>query len=132
MFNKIILIGNLTKDPDLRYTPAGTAVSTVRLAVTSKHKQGEGTKEETLFIDTIVFGKTADNVAQYLRKGSRALIEGRLCERKWEKDGRSYSRMEVVAQGVKFLNAKKEDNAVPRGTMGSDAIPEEHTDMEPF
>jgi single-strand DNA-binding protein len=69
MFNRVILIGNLTKDPEVRYTPGGTPVATVAIAVNSRYKQGDDSKEETLFIDTVVFGKQAETCG----KGSRGM-----------------------------------------------------------
>jgi len=127
VFNRIILIGNLTKDPELRYTPQGTPVTTFRLAVTSRFRQSSGeTKDETLFIDTVVFGKQAETVSQYLGKGRTVLVEGRLQERRWESDGQQRSKFEVIAQSVKFLS-KKPDSA-PK----EEIQPEETTDIEPF
>ncbi|HDO22152.1 MAG TPA: single-stranded DNA-binding protein [Nitrospirae bacterium] len=131
MYNRIILIGNLTKDPELRYTPNGAAVSTFRIAVNTRYKQGEENKEETLFIDTVVFGKQAENCSEYLSKGSQVLVEGRLQERKWETDGQQKSKFEVVAQNVRFLTkrgaAQKNETA-----RGGTPVPDETTDLEPF
>ena len=137
MFNKIILIGNLTKDPELRYTPQGTAVASFRIAVNSKIKQHGELKDETLFIGVVVFGKQAESAGQYLSKGRSVLVEGRLQERSWEKDGQKHSRMEVVASSVRFLSKKTgagesasggEESAPPEDI----APPEETTDLEPF
>jgi single-strand DNA-binding protein len=130
MFNKIILIGNLTKDPEVRYTPQGTSVCTFRLAVNHRYKQGDETKKETMFIDTVVFGKQADTCGQYLNKGSGVLVEGRLQERKWETDeGQQRSKYEVVAQAVRFLPKRAGAGAV----TGEDEVPpDETTDLEPF
>jgi single-strand DNA-binding protein len=131
MFNKIILIGNLTKDPELRYTPGGTGVCNFRLAVNSRYsKQGEQAKDETLFIDIVVFGKQGESCSQYLSKGKSVLAEGRLQERRWESDGQQKSKFEVVANSVRFLSRK--------GEGGASASPEEGhheeggTDLEPF
>lgn len=128
MFNKIILIGNLTKDPELRYTPQGTSVASFRIAVNRQYKQGEETKKEVTFIDVVVFGKQAESCGQYLNKGSSVLVDGRLQERRWEtEEGQSRSKYEVVAQTVRFLSRKQ------AGTSDSDiAAPEETTDIEPF
>ncbi|MDA8106164.1 MAG: single-stranded DNA-binding protein [Nitrospiraceae bacterium] len=130
MYNKVILIGNLTKDPELRYTPQGTPVATFRLAINYSYKQGDEWKKETTFIDIVVFGKQAENCGQYLNKGSQALVEGRLQERRWEADGQQKSKFEVVANTVKFLSSKKSGG---QGGGGEDfAPPEETTDLEPF
>ncbi|MBI5101488.1 MAG: single-stranded DNA-binding protein [Nitrospirae bacterium] len=131
MFNKVILIGNLTKDPELRYTPQGTPVCTIRLASTRKYKSGDGMKEETLFIDCIVWGKQAETTTQYLSKGKTVLVEGRLQERRWETDGQQRSKFEVVAESVRFLGSKK-DSVSEGGSEGDFRAPEETTDLEPF
>ncbi len=138
MFNKIILIGNLTKDPELRYTPQGTAVASFRIAVNSKIKQQGELKDETLFIGVVVFGKQAESAGQYLSKGRSVLVEGRLQERNWEKDGQKHSRMEVVASSVRFLSKKpgaaETGDSAPRAADSAEDIapPEETTDLEPF
>ncbi len=131
MYNRIILIGNLTKDPELRYTPNGAAVSTFRIAVNTRYKQGEDNREETLFIDTVVFGKQAENCSEYLSKGSQVLVEGRLQERRWESDGQQKSKFEVIAQNVRFL--ARTGSGSRSDTTSPDAIPpSETTDLEPF
>ena len=107
MFNKIILIGNMVADIVMKYTPQGTPVATLRLAVNSgKNKSGE---KETLFIDSVVFGKTAENCDKYLKKGDPVLIEGKLRERKWESEGAKRSKMEIYVQSVRFLPKKRND-----------------------
>ena len=132
MYNKIFLIGNLTKDPELRYTPQGTPVTTLRIAVNHKYKQADEMKQETMFIDNVVFGKQADSCSKYLNKGSSVLVEGRLQERRWESNGQQKSKFEVIAQSVRFLSKKA---GMPESVSGgeSDMIPpEETTDLEPF
>lgn len=132
MFNRVILIGNLTKDPEVRYTPGGTPVATVAIAVNSRYKQGDDSKEETLFIDAVVFGKQAETCGQYLSKGRPVLIEGRLRERRWEYEGQKKSKMEVVASNVRFLS-RKEGSSSGSGSGPSDMTPpDEITDLEPF
>ncbi len=103
-FNKVILIGNLTRDPEIRYTPNGAPVASFAIAVNRKYKQGEETKEEVSFIDIVVFGKQAENCSKYLGKGDGALIDGRLQQRRWEtEDGQKRSKYEVVAERVQFM-----------------------------
>jgi len=130
MFNRIILVGNLTRDPETRYTPSGVAVTTVPIAVNTRYKQGEEIKEETLFINAIVFGKQADNCYQYLTKGQQVLVEGRLRERTWEQDGVKRSRFEVIASSVRFFPRREKDkeNAISE----IEQAPEFETDYEPF
>lgn len=109
MFNRIVLIGNLTRDPEVRYTPAGMAVATVPIAVNTKSRQGNEIKEETLFIDAVVFGKQAESCGQYLEKGRMVLVEGRLRERRWEYEGQKKSKFEVITTNIRFFPKKKED-----------------------
>jgi single-strand DNA-binding protein len=114
-YNKVILIGNLTKDPEIRYTPSGTPVANFRLAVNHKYKQGEDLKEEVCYIDIVVFGKQAENCGQFLNKGQSVIVDGRLQERRWEtEDGQKRSKHEVVAQTVRFM-PKRGESAVQSG-----------------
>ena len=119
MFNKVIMAGNLTQDPELRYTASGKAVANMRIAVNEKY----GDKDETLFIDVVVWNKQAESCAQYLAKGRQVLIEGRLQERTWESDGQTRRKTEIVAQTVKFLGSKD---------SGGQSAPDEVSDIEPF
>ncbi|MFZ5861374.1 MAG: single-stranded DNA-binding protein [Nitrospirota bacterium] len=110
-FNKVILMGNLTKDPEIRYTPSGTPVATLSLAVNRRYKQGEELKEEVCFVDIVVFGKQAEHCGQYLSKGHGVIVDGRLQQRRWETDdGQKRSKHEVVAQAINFL-PKRQDQA---------------------
>ncbi len=107
--NRIFLAGNLTKDAELRYTPAGTAVSAFGIAVNTRMgKNEDGTpKQETLFIDVVLFGKIAESTAEYLKKGKPILIEGRLRYRSWEdNNGNKRSKHEVIASSIQFLSHK--------------------------
>lgn len=109
-FNKVILMGNLTRNPELRYTPNGTPVASFGLAVSRRFKQGEDLKEEVCFVDIVVFGKQAEHCGQYLSKGNGAIVEGRLQQRRWEtEDGQKRSKHEVVAQTVTFM-PKRQDS----------------------
>jgi single-strand DNA-binding protein len=133
MFNKVIMVGNLTSDPELRYTGQGTPVANLRIAVNSKIKSGEEWKDETLFIDVTVWGKQGESCSQYLSKGRQILVEGRLQERSWESDGQKKSKMEIVAATVKFLG--KKDGADSGGgghSSSSGPPPEEASGVEPF
>lgn len=132
MYNKVILIGNLTKDPEMRYLPQGTPVCTFRLACTTKYKSKDTMKDETLFIDIVVFGKQAETSSQYLNKGSKTLVEGRLQERRWESEGQQRSKFEIVADSVRFLSSKREASAESTGSAADFPAPDETTDLEPF
>ena len=104
-FNKVLLIGNLTKDPELRYTPQGTAVVNLRLAVNRRFKdRNQELKEEVCFITVVSWDKQAETCNQYLHKGSPVLIEGRLQSRSWEDNaGQKRNVIEVRAERIQFL-----------------------------
>ncbi|UCD10777.1 MAG: single-stranded DNA-binding protein [Nitrospinaceae bacterium] len=103
-FNKVLLLGNLTRDPELRYTASGAAVASFGLAVNRRYKQGEQWKDEVCFVDVTVWAKQGENCAEYLNKGSQVFIEGRLNYQTWESDGQKRSKLEVVANNVQFLS----------------------------
>jgi single-strand DNA-binding protein len=111
MYNKIILVGNLTRDVELRYSPAGTAIAKFGIATNRTYKDnvtGEN-KQETMFIDVTVFGRSAEIANQYLRKGSKVLIEGRLVLDQWvDSSGQKRSKHSVVAEKVQFMETKAE------------------------
>lgn len=105
-FNKVILMGNLTRDPEKRYTESGACVVNMGIAVNRRVKKGGDWTEEASFFDIVVFGKSAENCAQYLSKGRPVLIDGELNQNRWEtQDGQKRSKVEIVAWGVTFLNA---------------------------
>ena len=107
-FNKVILVGNLTRDPELRYTPKGMAIAKVGLAVNRNWTSESGEKkEEVTFVDVDIFGRTAENVAQYMKKGRPILIEGRLRLDQWDdkQTGQKRSKLGVVAETVQFLGS---------------------------
>ncbi len=115
-FNKVVLIGNLTRDPELRYLPKGTAVARLGLAINRTWKNDAGEKkEEVTFIDVDVMGRTAENCAQYLKKGRPALIEGRLKLDTWDdkKTGEKKSKLGVFAESVQFLGSKSDSDSTP-------------------
>lgn len=103
-FNQVTLMGNLTRDPELRTTPSGAAVCSFSLALNRSYKNAEGTWVETTdFVDIVAWGPLGERVAQYLTKGRPALVSGRLQSRSWEQDGQKRNKLEVVAQDVTFL-----------------------------
>ncbi len=104
--NKVFLGGNLTRDPELRHTPSGMAVSDLRLAVNQVYVDKNGQKqEEATFVDVVVWGKQAETVCQYLKKGSGLLVEGALQFDSWEHEGQKRSRIRVKAVRVQFLSS---------------------------
>ena len=104
-FNKVLLMGNLTKDPELRYTPQGVAVANLRMAVNRRFRdRNQEMKEEVCFITAVVWDKQAENCNQYLKKGSPLFVEGRLQSRSWEDNaGQKRNVIEVRAERVQFL-----------------------------
>jgi single-strand DNA-binding protein len=103
-FNQVTLMGNLTRDPELRTTPNGASVCSFSLALNRSYKNAEGNwVEATDFIDIVAWGPLGERVAQYLTKGRPALVAGRLQSRNWEQDGVKRTKVEVVAQDVTFL-----------------------------
>ena len=141
-FNKVILVGNLTRDPELRYTPKGTAIAKIGVAVNRVWTTDTGEKkEEVTFVDVAVFGRTAENVGQYMRKGRPILIEGRLRLDQWEdkQTGQKKSRLGVVAETVQFLGSANGGSGGGEGGAPSrparpapaaSAPPAEHTDSD--
>jgi len=105
--NLIVLSGNLTKDPELRYLASGDAVTTLRLANNRRYRSGEEWQEETTFIDVVVWGKQAESCGEYLSKGSPVLVEGNLRIREWEtKEGSKRITPEIRARRVHFLGSR--------------------------
>jgi len=104
--NKVLLIGNLTRDPELRYVPSGTAVATFTVAVSRVYKTQTGEKkEQASFIRIVVWGRRAEVCGEYLSKGSPVFVEGRLQSRDWEtQDGQKRNTLEVIADNVQFLS----------------------------
>ncbi|MFC1667640.1 single-stranded DNA-binding protein [Candidatus Omnitrophota bacterium] len=106
--NKVFLLGNLTRDPELRYVPSGAPVATFGLAVNRRFvtQQGEK-KDEVCFVRIVIFGKQAESCSQHLSKGRLVFVEGRLQYRSWEQDGQKRSSLDVVAERVQFLGGPR-------------------------
>lgn len=108
-FNKVILLGNLTRDPEVRYTPKGSAVCDIGLAVNRIYSTEAGEKrEETTFVDVTLWGRTAEIAGEYLKKGRPVLIEGRLQLDTWDdkQSGQKRSKLKVVGEGLQLIGAK--------------------------
>jgi len=117
--NKAILLGNLGKDPEVRYTQSGGAVANFSVATTERRKQGEQWVDHTEWHNVVVFGKTAENCGQYLQKGSQVYLEGRIQTRKWDdKDGNTKYMTEIVAFDVQFLSRTKGQGEGGGGSYG--------------
>jgi len=132
-FNKVILVGRLTRDPELRYVNSGTAVCDISLALGRKWKGTDGQmKDETSFVDVVVWGKQGENVNQYMKKGSQLLVEGRLNQERWEDKatGQKRSKVNVVADRTQFLDSKPKDGqsaptqqAPAQGSPAGNSVP---------
>ena len=106
--NRVVLIGNLTRDPELRYTQSGLAVTDIGLAVNDRRKNESGEwVEETTFVNVTVWGRQAEVAGEYLSKGSPVFFEGRLKLDTWEKDGQKQSKLKVVAEKMQLLSSNK-------------------------
>jgi len=111
MFNKVILVGNLTRDPELKYLPSGSALCNTAIATNRKYKsQGGEQKEEVCFIDITLFGRTAEIANQYLKKGSKVLVEGRLKLEQWtDQNGQKRSKHTVSIDSLQMLDGKNSE-----------------------
>jgi single-strand DNA-binding protein len=115
-FNRVVLLGNVTRDPELRYIASGTAVTDIGLAVNDRRKTATGEwVEDTTFVDVTLWGRTAEVAGEYVTKGSPLLIEGRLKLDTWEKDGKKNSKLRVVGERMQLLGSRGEG---PRGGKG--------------
>ena len=136
--NQVFLIGNLVRDPELRYVPSGDAVANLRIAVNRVYTTREGErKEETCFLTVVVWRKQAETCGEYLSKGSSVFVEGRLQSRNWEtSNGEKRSALEVVARRVQFLGkgagrvraeagVSEGERGVERGPVTEEVVPEE-------
>jgi single-strand DNA-binding protein len=126
--NKVFLIGNLTRDPELRYTPSGTAVAELNIAVNQRsvNKNTGEQKDDVVFVNVTVWSKQAEACGQYLAKGSSLFIEGRLQFDSWEgKDGQKRNRLRVIAQRVQFIGKPKGARAEQSPRVNSENISQE-------
>lgn len=122
--NRIVLVGRLTRDPELRYTPAGTAVASFSLAVSKTWSQNGERKEQVSFFNCIAWAKLGETIAEYCKKGHRIGIEGNLQQRRWEdQDGNKKAVVEIVATGMQFLQGKQE------GQQQGESQPQQQPEM---
>lgn len=127
MYNKVILVGNLTRDVDLKSTKSGKAVA--NFVIATNRKYGED-KQETFFGEVTIWGRMAEVANEYLSKGSKALIEGRLVTEQWtDNDGAKRSKTRIVAENIRFLSARSGDGAKQDGDVDED---EDKCGVEPF
>lgn len=110
--NQVTLMGNLTRDPELRNTPNGQNVTNFSLALNRSYKDASGEwQEATDYVDIVCWGPLAERVAQYLNKGRRCLVQGRIQSRSWEQDGQKRNKVEVLANDVTFLDGRSDDSS---------------------
>jgi len=130
--NKVFLIGNLTRDPELRYVPSGTAVASFGLATNRVYNTSTGEKkQETCFVRIVVWGRTAEICGEYLAKGRPVFIEGRLQYRTWDSPGgEKRSTLEVRAERVQFLGRSDKAQGAPQGKQPSAGIEDINLDQE--
>lgn len=114
-FNRVILMGNVTRDIELKYIASGTAVVQLGMAVNERVKKAGEWVDEATFVDVTLWGRTAEIANEYLSKGSQILIEGRLKLEQWEKDGQKRSKLSVVGEQLKMVGGKREVNIRPDG-----------------
>ena len=121
-FNKVILVGNLTRDPEMRHTSSGAGVCTLGMAINRKFTSQGETREETCFVDISVWGRQGESCTEYLRKGRSVLVEGRLKLDQWDdrETGKKRSRLSVVAERVQFLSSPQRDGGYEDGPPRGD------------
>jgi len=134
--NKVLLMGNLTRDPDVRYVPSGAAVAEFSMAMNRVYtNQAKERKEEVCYVKIVTWGKLAENCSKYLTKGSPVFVEGRLQSRSWEtKDGEKRNILEVVADRVQFLSSRPKTEGAQKETAdmvsSTDVVPDASSDLD--
>lgn len=121
-FNKVVLMGNLTRDPEVRTTPNGQSVANFSLAVNRTWKGADGNQQEAVsYIDCVAWGRTGEVIAQYMQKGRPILVSGRLDQRSWEQDGNKRSKVEVIVEDFNFVGGGDggQSSGAPRSTQSS-------------
>ena len=132
-FSKAIIVGNITRDPELRSTPSGAQVCSFSVAVNRNYKDSSGSQQESVsFIDCSAWGRAAEIIAQYAKKGSGILVSGRLEQRSWEdKEGQKRSRVEIVVEDFNFVGGSAGEGGASKGgnkTSSQDVAPEDISD----
>lgn len=119
MYNRVVLVGNLTRDIEMRYTPTGTAVGATGIAVTRKFTTNGEKREETCFVDISFFGRTAEIANQYLSKGSKVLVEGRLKYEQWtDQNGQNRSKHTISVENMEMLGSSAQGSYAQSGAQG--------------
>lgn len=133
MYNKVIMIGNLTRDVELKYLPSGSAIASSAIATSHKFKMQNGEqKEEVCFLDFNVFGKGAEILNQYVKKGSKVMLEGRLVFEQWQaNDGTNRNRHTLRVEEFKFLDSKANGDIAPSYSPAQQQPPQQQQDGIP-
>ena len=118
-FNRVILIGNLTRDVELKYTQGGLAIAEIGLAVNDKRKKGEEWVDEVTYVNVTYFGKVAEIINEYLSKGSPIFVEGRLKLDTWEKDGKKHYKLHVIGEKMQMLGGRKDGSGGSGGSRSA-------------
>jgi single-strand DNA-binding protein len=133
-FNKVILMGNLTRDPEVRSLPSGQSVTSFGLAVNRTWRGADGNQQESVsYIDCVAWAKTGEIIAQYVQKGRPLLVSGRLEQRSWEKDGQKHSKIEVVVEDFNFVGGGAGESRgsapAPSSSSSSSSAPKKKDDV---
>lgn len=125
-YNRVVIVGNLTRDVELRYTPTGTAVTDIALAINDRVKKNDQWVDEVNFFDVTLWGRTAEVAGEYLSKGSSVLIEGKLKQDRWEQEGKTRSKVKIVGEKMQMLSSRNTG-----GAGGRPSGPHTSTDATP-
>lgn len=131
--NRVVLVGRLTRDPELRHIPSGTAVCDLGIAVNDRIRQGDEWVDKANFFDVTVWGNQAESCSRYLAKGREVAIDGRLDFQTWEKDGQKRSKIKIIAQNVQFLGGRQDGAAsgeAPVSTGASSGLNPDTSDFD--
>jgi single-strand DNA-binding protein len=117
--NRVVLIGRLTRDPELRYTPAGTAVASLTIANNKTYSVSGEKKEQVSYFDCVAWSKSGEIITEYCKKGHRIAVEGRLQQTRWDdQDGKKRSKVELVVENFQFLTTKGQSDDIPADSRG--------------
>jgi len=129
--NRVVLIGRLVRDAELKYTASGQAVCKFSIAVNRKKKNGDQWEDEANFFDIVVWGRQGESIHQYLLKGKMVGVDGELRQDRWQQDGQNRSKIEIVASNLQLLGSPQGDKPNPRNAAGGEASSEEQSYNSP-
>ena len=129
--NSVVLIGRLTRDAELTYTPAGSPIARISIAVNRSRKENEQWISEANYFDVSLFGKQAESLKQYLLKGKQIAVQGSLKQDRWEKDGQKFSKVNIVASNIELLGGRQDGSSYGQSTSSSSYTPRPAQEAEP-